>query len=227
VVRRARARRRSGAGRHRGPCGDRRSEPAPIYTPLKINRLGFRRLGLIAIAVIAVVGLVALPAFAASPAPSGATPTGEHPGKGPKASREPEVTVTLRGVVAATTDPSGETSYTLTGDGRTVGLDAGPAWFWGDHHPLASSVGKTVTITGSQSGDELEVATLDGKTIREPGRPPWAGGWKAVGSAHPGWSQDKADRFGAKAKALGVACWPPGRCKDHGPAASAEPATDR
>ena len=189
-----------------------------------VHRLGARRLGLIALAVLAVLAAVALPAIAASPAPSGATSPGEHPGKGPKASHEPEVAVTLRGVVATTTDASGQTTYTLTVDGKTVRLDAGPPWFWGDHHPLAAFVGKTASITGSQSGDEVEVATVDGAAIREPGRPPWAGGWKAVGSAHPGWSQDKADRFADKAKALGVACWPPGHCKEHAPEASAEPA---
>jgi opacity protein-like surface antigen len=42
------------------------------------------------------------------------------------------------------------------------------------------------------------------------GKPPWAGGWKRVGEGHPGWSQEKADRFKAK---FGD-CFPPGQCKD-------------
>jgi hypothetical protein len=46
--------------------------------------------------------------------------------------------------------------------------------------------------------------------LREPGKPPWAGGWKVVGEKHPGWSQEKADRFKAK---FGD-CFPPGQCKD-------------
>jgi hypothetical protein len=188
-----------------------------------VRRLGTARLGLIAIALFAVAAAVALPALGASPAPSGAAAASDHPGKGPKGSKEPEVAVTLRGTVAKTTDAEGDTTYTITADGKTLRLEVGPPWFWGDHHPLAAVVGKTVTITGSQSGDEVEVATVDGTTIRGAGRPPWAGGWKAVGSAHPGWSQDKADRFAEKAKAFGVDCWPPGWCKDHGPEASAAP----
>jgi hypothetical protein len=62
---------------------------------------------------------------------------------------------------------------------------------------------------------------VDGKTIREPGRPPWAGGWKVVGEKHPGWSQEKADRQAAKdaAKAERGA----GRPSWAGPQPSAEP----
>jgi hypothetical protein len=179
-------------------------------------------------AVIAVIGLialvviVALPTLAASPNP-GAAASSEHPGKGPKASKEPEVQVTLRGVVSATKDAEGQTTYTIAANGKTIRLEAGPPWFFGDKHPLAAFVGKTVTITGGQRGDEVDVATVDGKALREEGRPPWAGGWKTVGAAHPGWSQDKADRFKAKAKERGVDCWPPGLCNDHGPDASEAP----
>lgn len=188
-----------------------------------VRRLGAARLGLIAIAVLAVAAAVALPVLGASPAPPGAAAPSDHPGKGPKASKEPEVAVTLHGTVAKTTDADGEVAYTITADGRTLKLEVGPPWFWGDHHPLAAVVGKTVTITGVQSGDEVDVLTIDGTAIRGAGRPPWAGGWKAVGSAHPGWSQDKADRFAEKAKALGVDCWPPGWCKPHGPEPSPTP----
>ena len=99
-----------------------------------------------------------------------------------------------------------------------------------------------MTISGSQRGDEVEVETVDGVALREPGRPPWAGGWKAVGSAHPGWSQDKADRWaqkqadkaargkGAGPNAAPNGCWPPGHCKTKGgddePEASAAPRGD-
>ncbi len=38
------------------------------------------------------------------------------------------------------------------------------------------------------SGPEFEVLTVNGKTIREPGKPPWAGGPKVVGPSHPGYA---------------------------------------
>jgi hypothetical protein len=180
------------------------------------------RAPLLILALVALVGVVAIPALAASPSPATGPDASGHPGKGPKASHEPEVAVTLHGVVSTATDADGETTYTLSVDGKTVKLEAGPPWFFGDHHPLAPFVGKTVTITGSQSGDEVEVDTVDGTALREPGRPPWAGGPKAVGSIHPGWSQDKADRWQQKqdAKAGAGGCWPPGLCKDQAPAPS-------
>jgi hypothetical protein len=181
-----------------------------------VRRLGARRLTLLVLAVLGIVVAVAIPALAASPAPSGSGAQKEHPGKGPKGSHEPEVAVTLRGVVGTAKDADGETGYTLTADGKVVRLEAGPPWFWGDKHPLAAVVGKTVTIAGEQSGDVVDVRSIDGTAIREPGRPPWAGGPNAVGPKHPGWSQAKADRFAEKAKAFGLDCWPPGHCKDHG-----------
>jgi len=119
-------------------------------------------------------------------------------GKGPKASHEPEVQVTLTGTVSATTAADGSVDYTIAAAGKTLKLEAGPKWFWGDKNPLTAFVGKSVTIVGEQSGDEVDVQTVDGKAIRAPGKPPWAGGWKVVGQGHPGWSQAKADRFKAK-----------------------------
>jgi hypothetical protein len=180
------------------------------------------------LAVCAVLAAIAIPVLAASPAPSGTPGT---PAKAPKASEAPEVTVTLHGVVAAAKGAGGETTYTMTVDGATVLLDAGPPWFFGATYPLAAYVGKTVTITGSRSGNDVEVETVDGVQLRAPGKPPWAGGWKAVGSIHPGWSQAKADRQAqkraAKNGAAGAAgCWPPGQCKSHepdGPDASESP----
>ena len=128
--------------------------------------------------------------------------------------------------MVATTDADGGTSYTMTVDGKTVKLDAGPSWFFGDNHPLKAFVGKTVTVAGGRRGGEVDVETVDGVRLRAEGKPPWAGGWKAVGSAHPGWSQEKWDRWQAKQAgkvgAAGAGCWPPGKCKDHGPKASAE-----
>jgi hypothetical protein len=189
---------------------------------------------LLALALLALLGVVAIPALAA--APSAAPGASDHPGKGPKASKAPEVAVTLRGVVNASKDADGDPGYSMTVDGKTVRLEAGPAWYFGDKHPLAAYVGKTVTITGGQRGDEVDVETVDGVRIRAEGKPPWAGGWKAVGSAHPGWSQDTGDRWQqhqadradrangpAGGPHAGAGCWPPGHCKEHGPEAAETP----
>lgn len=191
-----------------------------------MNRSAGRlRIALLVVALFALVAVVAIPALAAGPSAS----PGDGGAKGPKASKAPEVAVTLHGAVVAAKDADGATAYTMTVDGKTVRLEAGPAWFFGDKHPLAPFAGKTVTITGSQSGDEVDVETVDGTRLRADGKPPWAGGWKAVGSAHPGWSQEKADRLaqhqaGKGVGSAGSGCWPPGHCKEHGPDASGAPA---
>jgi len=166
-----------------------------------------------------------VPETTAAPAATVAPETTEAPrpdkvkpdkAKGPKT---PEVAVTMTGTVATRTDADGDTEYTMAADGRTLVLDAGPAWFFGDDHPLEPYVGTSVTITGAshEGSDDVEVATVDGTLLREPGRPAWAGGWKAVGEQHPGWTQEKWDRWQekmqAKAKAHGTECWPPGHCK--------------
>jgi hypothetical protein len=191
---------------------------------------GNLRIPLLGLAIVALLIAVAIPALAASPSGAPEAAASEHPGKGPKASKEPEVAVTLSGVVAATTDADGETAYTMTVAGKTVRLEAGPSWFFGDKHPLKPFVGKTVTVTGEQSGDEVDVETVDGVRLRAEGKPPWAGGWKAVGSAHPGWSQEKWDRWqqkgadkAARGGAAGAGCWPPGHCKDVSPAETPDP----
>ena len=151
---------------------------------------------------------------------------GAKPDKGDKQDKTPEVDVTVSGTVGTKTDADGDTEYTLTAGSKVLVLDAGPPWFYGDNHPLKPYVGKKVTITGSQhtGSDEIEVTAVDGKVIRAAGKPPWAGGWKAVGARHPGWSQEKWDRWqarsAAKAKAFGVDCFPPGLCKKTGSAAA-------
>jgi len=159
------------------------------------NSRGSLRIPLLAIALLALVGVVAIPAMAAGPSSAPGAAASEKPGKGPKASKEPEVAVTLNGVVAATTDAEGNTEYTITAAGKTLKLDGGPSWFFGDNHPLKPFVGKNVTIVGGQRGDEVDIETVDGVRLRAEGKPAWAGGWKAVGSAHPGWTQEKADRW--------------------------------
>ena len=120
--------------------------------------------------------------------------------------------ITITGTVEVAADPDGHDAYSLKDGGTTYQLEAGPPWFFGDKHPLKPFVGKKVTIVGefAEGSTEVEVATVDGKALREPGKPPWAGGWRVVGSGHPGWSQEKADRMKAK---FGD-CFPPGLCKD-------------
>ena len=190
---------------------------------------------LLTVALIVVAGLIAIPVLAASPTPTPASPAAtekpegteapegtEKPDKGSKTEKAetPEVTVTLKGTVGTKTDPEGEAEYTLTVGSTTYSLEAGPPWYWKDKHPLKPYVGKSVTVVGEQEqgATSVDVQSVDGKVIREPGKPPWAGGPMAVGKDHPGWSQDKADRWAAKAAAMkakfGVDCWPPGHCKD-------------
>lgn len=193
------------------------------------------RLVVAILALVGLVALIALPVLAADPTPTpgGAAAASERPGapadpgtpdhaeRGKKPKGEP---VTVSGVVGARAGADGRTEYTLTSGSTVLILDAGPSWFYGDDHPLASSVGKSVSIAGTRRAgeDEVDVETVDGEAIREPGKPPWAGGWKVVGERHPGWSQEKAARWAAKraeqAERHGVSCWPPGHCKSPEPA---------
>ncbi|MBA2300802.1 MAG: hypothetical protein H0W22_08540 [Chloroflexi bacterium] len=177
--------------------------------------------GLLGLTVpVVLIAMVALPTFAADPSPSPAA--SERPEKSPrpaKAEKAPATPVTLSGTVGTRTDAEGRTEYTLTTGTTTVVIDGGPSWFYGDNHPLKAYVGKNVTITGSRRGGdtEVDVKAVDGTAIRAAGRPAWAGGWKRVGARHPGWTQEKMDRWNArradKAKALGLDCFPPGQCK--------------
>jgi len=193
------------------------------------TRLFHARDLVVLIALAGVIALYALPTLAASPSPgSSAAPvaaSSAEPSAKPEKSREPkpakaekapEVEVTITGVVGSRTNADGELEYTLTRGGTVLVLDAGPAWFFKDKHPLATFVGKSITVAGEQrtGSTEVDVISIDGKALREPGKPPWAGGWKAVGKDHPGWTQEKWDRWQAKAKERGLECFPPGQCKD-------------
>ena len=156
----------------------------------------------------------------ASPGPDESADTDEdgQGNKGNKGDKTPEVPITLRGTIAMSTDGKGRPSFSLTAGGKTYELEAGPPWFWGANNPLAKFAGKTVTVTGEMhaGATDVDVLTVDGTVIRAPGKPPWAGGWKANGEKHPGWSQEKADKFQAKHGG----CWPPGHCKADAPTSS-------
>ena len=177
-----------------------------------------RRPLLAGLALIALLIAVALPVVAADPSPKPVPPGQAN--KPPKVEKTP---ITLTGTVAETTDADGRSSFTLRSGGTTYALDGGPSWFYGDKHPLKAFVGKSVTVVGARAAGatEVDVETVNGQALREPGKPPWAGGWKVVGERHPGWSQAKADRMKAK---FGD-CFPPGQCKDKAakPKASAAP----
>ncbi|MEX1172325.1 MAG: hypothetical protein WEG56_06900 [Chloroflexota bacterium] len=167
---------------------------------------------ILAVAGLAVlVGALALPTLAADPTEKPSPPAGVPGQERAKAAKVPKEPITLRGTVAVVTDADGRTRYTMTVGGTTYELGAGPPWFHGDNHPLKGSVGKSVTIVGERAAGSTDVAvkTVNGTALREEGPPPWAGGWMRVGKAHPGWSQDKADRFKAK---FGD-CFPVGQCK--------------
>jgi len=152
--------------------------------------------------VVLVVALAMLAAFVAIPAFAADKSAKDKVAKSP---------ITVTGTIGTSKDADGVVSYTLRSGGTTYTLEAGPPWFFGDNHPLKAFVGKSVTVSGERAAgsNEIEVDAVNGKQLREGGKPPWAGGWKRVGKAHPGWSQEKADRFKAK---FGD-CFPPGQCK--------------
>ena len=162
----------------------------------------------------------AKPAATFEPTPVARPDRKGEPEKGPKDRKDkaPEQEITLSGAVTSGTDADGETVYRMQSGGTTYVLEAGPKWFFGDDYPLKPFVGKDVTIVGevAEGSTEVDVVSVDGARLREPGKPPWAGGWKNVGERHPGWSEEKAARWAerqaAKAARFGD-CWPPGHCK--------------
>lgn len=180
-----------------------------------------RRLVLAGVALVATLA-IAIPVMAADPSPSGVPPGQAKPDKWPnpnkpdkaaKADNGPEVSVTVQGTVTKGTDDKGRPTYGLTAGGKTWQLSAGPSWYWGDKNPLNAYVGNSVSIAGStHAGEtELDVETVDGKVLREGGKPPWAGGPWVVGKAHPGWKDWMAG--GKPGKGLGREN-APGQLKD-------------
>ena len=155
---------------------------------------GRRRLGWLGF-VVALALAVAIPVYAAGPTSSPAPPGQSKPDKSPKPGngnqgpKTPEVAVTVEGTVQEGKDGQGRPSYSLTANGKTWELSAGPAWYWGDKNPLKAYVGKSVKVTGSthEGSSELDVETVNGTAIRAAGKPPWAGGPWRVGPTHPGW----------------------------------------
>jgi hypothetical protein len=152
-----------------------------------------RRAGLVILAGLTALA-VAIPVLAASPspssAPSGAQPEkSEKPDKSGEPDKGPELAITLTGTVTKGTDGQGRPTFTMTVQGKTWTLSDGPSWFWGDKNPLAAFFGKSVTVVGTQEqgGTDVDVDTVDGKALRAPGKPPWAGGPWVVGPTHPGW----------------------------------------
>jgi len=168
------------------------------------------------LALVALATIVALPTLAADP-PSSEKPA--KPEKAQKPEKAPAAPITVSGTITVATEPDGRSVYSVTSGGTIYQLDAGPAWFHGDKHPLKAFVGQAVRIDGTrrEGASEIDVVAIDGKQLRAPGKPPWAGGWKRVGEAHPGWTQETWDRWQAKVKEkqdkFGVDCWPPGHCK--------------
>ena len=130
------------------------------------------------VAGLAAILLIVGPVLGANPSPKPA-----------KAVKAPELTKTMTGTVASSEDAKGRATFTMVVNGVTWELSAGPKWFWGANNPLAAYVGKTVEVTGTYHAEEneLHVVTVDDKALRAGGKPPWAGGPKAVGSSHPGW----------------------------------------
>jgi hypothetical protein len=146
-----------------------------------------RRLALFIAGSAIAIALVAIPFLVASRGPTAGTAEKTH---------KPEHAITVHGAIQKTTESDGTTAYTLTANGTTYRLSDGPAWWWGANDPLAAYVGKTVDVIGevAEGSTDLGVQAIDGKALRAPGRPPWAGGPKVVGEKHPGFKASNAAR---------------------------------
>jgi hypothetical protein len=170
-----------------------------------------RRHGIVAAGLVALLA-IALPAIAADPT---AEPPGHEnkPEKVGKPDKGPELARSLRGTVAQTADDQGRPTFTITVDGVVWELSAGPKWFHGDNNPLAAHVGASVEVSGTyhEGETELDVETVNGNPIRAAGKPPWAGGPRVVGEAHPGWKAWKADGHQGQGHGRAAA---PGQLKD-------------
>jgi hypothetical protein len=143
---------------------------------------------------------------------AGATVLALRPDKSATAGKGNEAAISLTGTIQLAADAKGKPAYTLTSGLTTYTLRAGPPKLTGAGSPLNQYVGQSVTITGRIAGgsNQVMVVSINGTVLRGQGKPPWAGGWKAAGAAHPGRSQEQADRLNSKFGG----CFPPGQCKD-------------
>jgi len=148
-----------------------------------------RRFAIFIVGSAVAIALVAIPILVASLNQAG--------GKGQKA-HQSEHAITVRGTVQRTTSADGASAYTLAANGTTYSLSDGPSWWWGANDPLAAYVGRTVDVIGevAEGSTEIDVQTIDGKALRAPGRPPWAGGPRVVGEKHPGSTAPKGQGKG-------------------------------
>src|SRR5919108_835217 len=114
-----------------------------------------RRRILATVALIALLAAVTVPALAANqPAPVGQITKPENakpsspPGLANKPDKAPKSAITITGMIQEATDADGRLIFTLQDGGTTYTLDGGPAWFYGDDHPLKKYVGQSVTVVG-------------------------------------------------------------------------------
>jgi hypothetical protein len=131
---------------------------------------------------------------------------------------------TTSGTIEVVQNDDGSVVYSLqTEDGQSFELSFGPSWFWGPlsalwpeavegasvevggnlRDGLPSEDASDVALEQAAKDPVLKVNTLNGAK-RAQGKPPWAGGPKVQGPAHPGyagWSQGQANRAAGAEKA--------------------------
>ena len=97
-----------------------------------------RRLGLLLVSGVALLA-ISIPVLAASPSPSGGPAKSEKPAKAEKGA---ETSVSLKGTVRQSSDADGQPTYTVSVDGKTWTLSAGPPWFWATRTRSAPTWGR-------------------------------------------------------------------------------------
>jgi hypothetical protein len=107
----------------------------------------------------ALVLLAGAPGKGGAPGPpTGKTATEEEAAEEVTEDVTEEGTTEVSGEVATTTDPEGDTEYTLrTSEGRVFELSAGPPWFYEEGYPLEPFVGETVTVTGEVETNQNKI----------------------------------------------------------------------
>ena len=126
--------------------------------------------------------------------------------------------------------------YVTPDGGEPIALRFGPSWFNDLYALFGLSAGEDVTIGGNVRGGEpnenaadaakdpvVRILTVDDQK-RTKGKPPWAGGPKELGDAHPGfegWSKGQAK------KAQNATKVPPGQARKADPDAWVPPGQAR